>query len=244
MENLINKKFNFLTVISGPIIKNKKTYWHCKCDCGQEKDIRADLLKNGSTKSCGCYKKNILIKNNIKRQTVDLSNQRFGKIIALNPTEERSSDHRVIWNCKCDCGKYFKANSHDLQQGKILSCGCLKSAGELEIENLLIQNHIIYEKQKKFIDCKFEDTDYYVIFDFYVNNNYIIEYDGEQHYYYKNNHYTWNTKENYLKNIEHDKFKNDWCKKNNIPIIRIPYTKKNNIKLEDLLLETSQYIII
>ena len=67
MENLINKKFNFLTVISGPIIKNKKTYWHCKCDCGQEKDIRADLLKNGNTKSCGCYKKNILIKNNIKR---------------------------------------------------------------------------------------------------------------------------------------------------------------------------------
>ena len=34
-------------------------------------------------------------------------------------------------------------------------------------------------------------------------------------------------------------FKNIWCKKNNIPLIRIPYTKLNNLKLEDLLLDTS-----
>ena len=39
-----------------------------------------------------------------------------------------------------------------------------------------------------------------------------------------------------------DEIKNNWCIKNNIPLIRIPYTHLNNIKIEDLLLETSQYI--
>lgn len=42
---------------------------------------------------------------------------------------------------------------------------------------------------------------------------------------------------------KHDKIKNNWCKENNIPIIRIPYTKLHNIQIEDLLLDTSNYII-
>ena len=42
VQNLLNKKYNFLTVIDGPIIKNKKTYWVCKCDCGKIKTVRAD----------------------------------------------------------------------------------------------------------------------------------------------------------------------------------------------------------
>ena len=56
IKSLIGQKFNYLEVIDGPIIKNKKTYWKCRCDCGKEKEIRSDGLKSGSTKSCGCYK--------------------------------------------------------------------------------------------------------------------------------------------------------------------------------------------
>jgi len=37
MKNLIGQKFNFLTVIDGPIRKNNKIYWKCKCDCGNIK---------------------------------------------------------------------------------------------------------------------------------------------------------------------------------------------------------------
>ena len=38
-------------------------------------------------------------------------------------------------------------------------------------------------------------------------------------------------------------FKNEWCKNNNIPIIRIPYAHLKELKIEDLLLETSQFIV-
>ena len=28
--------------------------WHCKCECGNEKDILEKLLKNGDSASCSC----------------------------------------------------------------------------------------------------------------------------------------------------------------------------------------------
>ena len=37
----------------------------------------------------------------------------------------------------------------------------------------------------------------------------------------------WNTKENFLKLKERDKYKNDRCKDKNIKLIRIPYTDFN-----------------
>lgn len=243
-ENLIGQVFNYFTVIDGPIKKNNKIYWNCRCQCGVEKLIRSDGLKNGKTKSCGCYKKSILIENNIARQTLNLIDQRFGKLIAKEKTNKRSNDGRVIWKCLCDCGNWCEVNTHDLQQGKVSSCGCMKSKGEVLIKSLLESENIPFEEQKIFDNCKFQDSNYYAKFDFYVNNSYIIEYDGEQHYYYKSNPHTWNTKENFLITQQHDEYKNSWCKKHNIPIIRIPYTKLNTLCISDLMLNTSNYIVL
>lgn len=53
-ENLLNKKFNLLTVIEeAPKIKGRSA-WKCKCDCGAYKIIKSEELKSGGTKSCGC----------------------------------------------------------------------------------------------------------------------------------------------------------------------------------------------
>ena len=57
----------------------------------------------------------ILIQGNIERQTVDLQNVRFGKLIAKEKTDKRNNDGRVIWNCLCDCGNWIEADSHSLQ---------------------------------------------------------------------------------------------------------------------------------
>ncbi len=53
-DNMIGCKFGRLTVIER-VSKNGRGYYKCKCECGNEITTRADQLKNGRTKSCGCY---------------------------------------------------------------------------------------------------------------------------------------------------------------------------------------------
>lgn len=52
--NLTGKHFGKLVVTGEGA---KPGYWHVKCDCGNEKDVRAGSLKSGNTKSCGCLVK-------------------------------------------------------------------------------------------------------------------------------------------------------------------------------------------
>lgn len=61
--DLTGQKFERLTVVKrakGYI--GKGSYWHCKCDCGNEIIVRAQSLKDGQTKSCGCLNKELAIK--------------------------------------------------------------------------------------------------------------------------------------------------------------------------------------
>ena len=44
----------------------KKIKWHCKCECGNEKDIDGGSLRRGLTKSCGCLQKNFVSSINAK----------------------------------------------------------------------------------------------------------------------------------------------------------------------------------
>ena len=242
---MIGQTFNFLTVIEGPFFDTssgrKRTLWRCKCRCGTEKLVRQDGLKSGRTKSCGCYKRQVLIDANKKRQTLDLTGQIFGLLTALEPTEERK-DNRVVWKCQCECGNITFADTHSLQQGKIKSCGCLgASFGEHKIAKMLTEAGIVFEQQKTFNNCRFEESNYLARFDFYIDNKYIIEYDGEQHYWCTK--HGWNTIETFQDTQKRDAFKNNWCKENNIPLIRIPYTHLKELKIEDLILETSKFII-
>ena len=52
------------------------------------------------------------------------------------------------------------------------------------------------------------------------------------------------TKENFKKTKEKDNYKNEWCKKNGIPLIRIPYTKLSSLTIEDLRLETTKFRVV
>lgn len=49
------------------------------------------------------------------------------------------------------------------------------------------------------------------------------------------------TKNDTLIHLGHDLQKNKWCKENNLPLIRIPYTHKE-IQFDDLCLQTSKFI--
>lgn len=217
-----------LTVVkmSSERTKDKAILWECLCDCGNTTLIRASNLN--STKRCGkCFKGK------------DISKQRFGKLTAIK-YHHTTSSKKSVWECRCDCGAITLVNLSDLTSGKTQSCGCIKSKGEDTISQLLIKNNIVFEKQKTFTTCVFSETNALAIFDFYVDNKYIVEYDGIQHFKALGG---WNNEETLQKTQYRDKIKNQWCKTNNIPLIRIPYTHLSNLSIEDLKLDTSNFII-
>tara|TARA_R110000822_G_scaffold74909_1_gene179932 strand:+ start:112 stop:618 length:507 start_codon:yes stop_codon:yes gene_type:complete len=62
--DLTGKKFGRLTVISRGENQGRSTRWHCRCSCGNKALVRADHLKKGKTKSCGCYSKEAVAERN------------------------------------------------------------------------------------------------------------------------------------------------------------------------------------
>lgn len=61
----------------------------------------------------------------------NLAKQRFGRLIAICPTEERKHGH-VVWLCLCDCGRKCKVNSSCLVNKGTASCGCLHREKTIE----------------------------------------------------------------------------------------------------------------
>lgn len=232
--DLTGQKYNRLTVIkespkrdsSGCII------WECQCDCGNITYASSNALRSNHKRSCGCLNKEQITElgyNNCE----DITGLKFGKLTVISKSDIRK-DRKVHWNCICDCGNYYIANGKSLRRGDVQSCGCLKSIGEQKISNLLSENNINYEREKIFSD--FSPYRY----DFYVDNNYIIEYDGKQHF----QEYCWGGKIHPLiESQTRDALKNEYCHNNNIPIIRIPYTHLEDLQIEDLMLETTTFLV-
>lgn len=100
-----------------------------------------------------------------------------------------------------------------------------KSSGEESIAEILNSMGVSYIREKKFDDCKNINQ---LCFDFYLPDlSILIEYDGELHY--KSCDFFGGDRT--LERIQKlDKIKDDWCKENNIKLIRIPYYKKKNLK--------------
>lgn len=57
--NLIGQRFGRWLVQSYAGLKNEKTCWLCRCDCGAERVVVGGDLKSGLSKSCGCLQKEV-----------------------------------------------------------------------------------------------------------------------------------------------------------------------------------------
>ena len=93
--DLQGQRFGRLTVIKySHLDKHNRIVWLCKCDCGNEKEIPSQNLVTGRTTSCGCYQKEIKIKN---KTTHGLSHTRLFNTWG-----------KIINRCTCETSKAYK----------------------------------------------------------------------------------------------------------------------------------------
>ena len=223
-EDISGKRFGKLLAIE-PIDQraaNGGIRWKCLCDCGNYTYPTMNNLKRGHTTSCGCAKSDF-----IESCKVDIIGKRFGYLTVLSEEPQIKGQRRKV-RCQCDCGNIHICSVTDLTTGHTSSCGCMfQSKGEMYIKELLTQYNIKFIKQKRFKECKNKRT---LPFDFYLPDyNTCIEYDGEQHF--RPIDY-WGGEEKFKINPLNDQIKNDFCKNNNINLIRISYTKNKQEILE------------
>ena len=235
LKNEIGNTYGYLTVIErAENTKEGRAMWKCKCKCGNETIVLGKHLRSGNTKSCGCYQRERAAQANMDR-VGSLVGQKFGKltVVCENGFITHASGKRSrIYYCECECGNIVPSAQHQyLAYGDLTSCGCIRSKGEYQIEQLLKEHNIDYIREYSFGDLV-DDLPLRFDFAIFKNNQLLclIEFQGEQHYNPSNGFYNETI-------IEHDRMKREYCDKNNIKLITVNYKRNYDIKYEDLRLE-------
>ena len=195
-----------------------------KClDCGYEWVVKPIYLLHATTNCCpNCG------------EHVRKSHDQFVKLLQIkNPNIEilgtfTNADNAI--ECKCKIHNYiWRASGYRLLGGS--SCPkCIQSQGEKKIEDWLKSHNIDYRIEEKFPECKDIKP---LPFDFYLpTKNRCIEYDGIQHFEPVN---YFGGQKNFEYTQRHDRIKNEYCEKNNIPLLRIPYNADVEKELEQFL---------
>jgi hypothetical protein len=169
-KDLVGQRFGRLTVVNLVGGISPIPIWHCKCDCGNEIDVRRDYLVSGQTKSCGCLKTDKIVEN-----------RRFGKLVAISPYR---SNGRTYWKCKCDCGSELDVELSHLVDGHTQSCGCLDISHSGSKDENVIKDYIGIEcvKDKSVLGGKEIDL-------YYPKFGIGIEFNGSAYHANKNGVY-------------------------------------------------------
>ena len=103
VESLVDQKFGDWTVLEYV----GKSVWKCQCSCGEIRNVPADRLKNGRSKSCG---------HNVTKH--ELEGKVFGDLTVKKYLGNK------LWECECSCGRVIEIETRKLTDGSRKSCGC------------------------------------------------------------------------------------------------------------------------
>ena len=205
--------------------------WRCLCECGNEILVQTDNLKSGNTKSCGCLQKD----RTSEASFISLVGNKYGKLTVIERVENNRFGH-VCYHCRCECGGETIVDATNLRNGNTNSCGCIKSKGEMIINNWLQEHNFDFCSQYSFDNCILS-TGRRPFFDFVLFKNekpyMIIEYNGIQHYEATGG---WNTEESVQDTQRRDREKLQWCEDNHYPVLIIKYDEDIEKILEEKIL--------
>lgn len=105
-EDLSRKQFNRLLVVSFKEKRKNQLYWNCKCDCGKLCIVSVGALKNGRTKSCGCWREEC------KRLNCGERNYQWRQDLSI---EDRNNDRRLCPKNKKWRKKVYKRDNYTCQ---------------------------------------------------------------------------------------------------------------------------------
>lgn len=224
-KDLTGKTFGRWTVLRIDINKikpnnNRKTYYICQCVCGSpEKSVEGPQLTNGTSQSCGCYKK----EQQAKACILDLTNKRFG-ILTVIKMVGSNRQNKAMWYCKCDCGGERTTCSNSLVQGMSTSCGCLsESIIATELKKYCIENFLAETECFLFRN---PENNHKLYYDIYIPKfKLVIEVHGSQHYRFSKR---WHVTQDGFKHRQYlDSIKKEYAENNGLYLeINLLKTKK------------------
>lgn len=242
------KIYEEITGDTSKIIKNSHYFCHnnnCGVDTYLERTVIERAKKNGILSKCkgclgisnnNCWYSTLCRQKNLTKtpdRTIKVKiGDIFGTWKVLNIyNSSDSTDHQIRAKCKCqNCGA-IKDIRLDQLQIKGAKCECYRnhSVGEQLIKEYLDKNNIKYKSEYSFPNLtglgngnlRYD----FAILDKKENVVKLIEFDGKQHFQEAGSYYN----ENGQVQI-HDSIKNDYAKKINIPLLRIPYYEMNNLE--------------
>ncbi len=200
-----------------------------ECD-NHEFEMRADCFvgkQQYRCPKCALIKKSENLRITEKEFQKRLLNTHKGEYSSLEPYITGQTKITFIHN-DIECGRKFKTTPSIILRGS--GCPfCRKTKGEKQIEEWLEKEKFIFSYQVSFSQCRNENP---LPFDFAVfhDDGYLsalIEYDGEMHYEAVD---YFGGEEKLKETQRRDKIKTEFCDKNNISLIRIPYWEFDNIE--------------
>ena len=96
----VGKRFGKLVALEYRFRPNDKAYWFCRCDCGNEKEIRIDHLKSGRVISCGCHGRAVIITAALKHG--------HNRSVSTGPTRTYNCWSSMLQRCRDKNNKSFK----------------------------------------------------------------------------------------------------------------------------------------
>lgn len=192
------------------------------CKCGKIFRTNWTIFKRGSRRACNHCSKIAYWDIDSVREYIEENSE--CKLIS----KTYIANHKNL-EMKCSCGNEFETTFKNFVMSNKRQCNdCTRSKGEIKVSNFLKENNINFKSEYEFEglvglgnrNLRFD----FAVFDEKDNVVHLIEYDGEFHF------KKFFEEQNFSTLQIHDERKNQYCKDNNIPLLRIPYWEFDNIE--------------